>query len=199
MGQRGVPWLLQHIQHTAGVYGFFAQLAQAADHQPGHELCWWETGAICERCYRVNDQWFHVRPDALAAYRVGQQHMPLWLEWDRGTMNVRDLAVKFDSYAHYVLSREWAREHVVLPRLVCVVPDIAQERRMMRVAQAKLAHVPGLVLSLTTASLLAEYGPLAAIWVRVIPHHHQSECAQRQGLFNERKDGNEEERQPAQP
>ena len=26
--------------------------------------------------------------------------MRFWLEWDRGTMNVRDLAVKFTSYAH---------------------------------------------------------------------------------------------------
>jgi hypothetical protein len=32
------------------------------------------------------------------------------LEWDRGTMNASDLAVKFTSYAHYITSREWAHE-----------------------------------------------------------------------------------------
>jgi Replication-relaxation len=196
--QHGVSWLLQHIEHTAGVYGFFVQLAGAATQQFAQALCWWETGTLCERRYRVNEQWYNLRPDALAAYRVGQQHIHFWLEWDRGTMNVRDLAVKFASYGHYVLSREWAREHTVLPRLVCVAPDMAQERRMMRVAQAKLAQVPGLVLFLTTASLLAEYSPLAAIWVRMIPQQRQSEGARRQRLFNERTDGSEEVRQPAQ-
>jgi hypothetical protein len=25
--QRGTAWLLQHIQHTAGIYGFFASVA----------------------------------------------------------------------------------------------------------------------------------------------------------------------------
>jgi len=30
MQQRGEAWLLQHIQHTAGVYSFFATLAQVA-------------------------------------------------------------------------------------------------------------------------------------------------------------------------
>ncbi len=68
----------------------------------------------------------------------GQQRTRFWLEWDRGTMNVRDLAIKFTSYAHYIASREWAREYSMLPVLVCVAPDIAQERRMQRVAQARL-------------------------------------------------------------
>ena len=36
----------------------------------------------------------------LSDYRVGQQRTRFWLEWDRGTMNARDLAVKFTSYAH---------------------------------------------------------------------------------------------------
>ena len=97
--QRGETWLLQHIQHTAGIYGFFASLAQAARQESGQALCWWETGAMCERRYRVGEQWYNLRPDALAEYRVGSQQMRFWLEWDRGTMNVRDLAVKFTSYA----------------------------------------------------------------------------------------------------
>ena len=162
MVQRGVPWLLQHIPHTAGVYTFFAHLTQAARHQPAQALCWWETGAQCERRYRVNEQWYNLRPDALAAYTTGQRHLLFWLEWDRGTMNVRDLTVKFTSYAHYLASREWIRDHPIVPMLVCVVPDIAQEQRIVRVAQATLAQTPGCVLYITTAPFLAEYGPLAA-------------------------------------
>jgi hypothetical protein len=172
--QRGEAWLLQHIEHTAGVYGFFAALAQAARRAPEQALCWWETGAACERRYRVGEHWYNLRPDALAEYRVGKSRIRFWLEWDRGTMNVRDLAVKFRSYAHYLASREWARERTVLPRLFVVAPEIAQERRMYRVAQANLAHASGLFIWTTTAVLLREQGPLAPIWSPVLPLPHQA-------------------------
>ena len=121
---------------------------------------------MCERRYRVSEQWYNLRPDALAEYRVGQQRTRFWLEWDRGTMNVRDLTIKFTSYAHYVASREWTRECSMLPVLVCVAPDIAQERRMQRVAQARLTSPPGLMVWTTTRVLLDEQGPLAPIWLQ---------------------------------
>jgi hypothetical protein len=130
---------------------------------------------VCERRYRVVEQWYNLRPDALAEYRVGSQQMRFWLEWDRGTMNVRDLPVKFTSYAHYIASREWARECSLLPALVCIVPDIGQERRMVRVVQTRLAQAPGLVLWITTEVLLNNYGPLVPIWLKNIPLHSQFE------------------------
>ena len=173
MLQRGEAWLLQHIQHTAGIYSFFASLTQAARREPGQELCWWETGSVCERRYRVHEQWYNLRPDALAECLVGSQQMRFWLEWDRGTMNVRDLAVKFTSYAHYIASREWARESSMLPVLVCVAPEIAQERRMQRVAQARLTSTPGLVVWTTNKVLLIKQGPLAPIWLQSIPQSSQ--------------------------
>jgi hypothetical protein len=114
----------------------------------------------------------------LSEYRVGQQQMRFWLEWDRGTMYVRDLAVKFTSYASYIASREWAREHSMLPVLICVAPDIAQERRMQRVAQARLTSPHGLVLLSTTEGLLIEQGPFASIW---LPSRSQSSQAAQSG------------------
>ena len=163
--QRGESWLLQHIQHTAGIYGFFADVAQVTREEIGQALCWWETGAMCERRYRVGEHWYNLRPDVLAEYRVGQQYLRFWLEWDRGTMNVRDLTIKFASYAHFIDSREWTREDVSVPRLLCVVPDIAQEKRIHRVTHARLKHTPGLVVYTTTEVLLNEYGPQAPIWL----------------------------------
>jgi hypothetical protein len=74
-------------------------------------------------------------------------------------MNVRDLAVKFHAYAHYVTARDWARETLSLPSLFRIVPDIAQERRMQRVAQGKLAHIPVLVLWTTTEVLFHRWQP----------------------------------------
>jgi hypothetical protein len=168
------------------MYGFFAGLTEAARRSPGLELCWWETGATCERRYQVGEQWYNLRPDALAEYRMGQQCTRFWLEWDRGTMNVRDLTIKFTSYAYYIASREWARERSMLPVLVCIAPDIAQERRMQRVALARLTHTSGVVLWTTTAVLLKEHGPLAPIWLRGIPPHSQvaqSDSSIRQCLF----------------
>lgn len=118
---------------------------------------------------------------------MGQQHLQFWLEWDRGTMNVRDLAIKFSSYAHYLASREWAREYSLLPVLVCIAPDIAQERRVQRVAQVRLAHATGLVLWTPTEVLLQEHGPLAPIWLQGVSQPSQAsppEDSHRQCLFN---------------
>jgi hypothetical protein len=69
--QRGEAWLLQCIQHTAGIYGFFTRLAQSARREPEQALCWWETGVVCERRYQVGEQWYNLKPDASAEYRVG--------------------------------------------------------------------------------------------------------------------------------
>ncbi len=129
---------------------------------------------MCERRYQVGEQWYNLRPDALAAYRTGQQCTCFWLEWDRGTMNLRDLAVKFTSYAHYIALREWAREDSILPALVCVAPDIAQERRVQRVAQARLIQCTGLEVWTTTEVLFHEHGPLAHIWLQSLPPHRQA-------------------------
>jgi protein involved in plasmid replication-relaxation len=61
---------------------------------------------MCERRYRMGEQWYNLKPDALVEYRLGHRRTCFWLEWDRGTMNVRDLEIKFTSYAHYIASRE---------------------------------------------------------------------------------------------
>ena len=133
----------------------------------------------------MQEQWYNLRPDAQAAYRVGQQQMRFWLEWDQGTMNVRDLSIKFSSYAHYVATREWARESARLPTLLCIAPDIAQERRMQRVAQARLTPSCGLAMWTTTEVLLNENGPLAPIWLPGMPMPQDSQAAQLTGLLRQ--------------
>ena len=49
---------------------------------------------------------------------------------------------KFDAYRHTVSSGEWVQERSSLPKLLSVVPDIAQERRMHRVAEAQTNPTP---------------------------------------------------------
>ena len=140
---------------------------------------------MCEQRYLVDEQWYNLRPDALAEYHNGHQRLRFRLEWDRGTMNVRDLYIKCNSYAHFIATREWAREDTRIPQLLCVAPDIAQEKRMRRVAQARLAPISGLVVWTTTEVLLNELGPLAPIWLLVTVGCNQgglTGSAQRHGL-----------------
>ncbi len=80
-------------RYTAGIYGFFAGLSSATQLQREQCFCWWKAGFVFVRRYRVGEQWFNLRPDALAGYRVGGQDVCFWLEWDRGTMNARDLEI----------------------------------------------------------------------------------------------------------
>jgi hypothetical protein len=123
----------------------------------------------------------------LSDYRIGQRHLRFWLEWDCGTMNAQDLAIKFVSYGHYLASREWVKECSRIPALMCVAPDIAQEKRMLRVAQARLATIRGFELWTATEVLLDERGPLAPIWLQGIPqrsHMSQTEGTRRQCLFD---------------
>lgn len=113
--------------------------------------------------------------------------MRFWLEWDRGTMNVCDLAIKCTSYASYIVSYECAREGSMLPVLVFVAPDIAKERQVYRMAQARLTSTPGVALCTTTEVVLHERGPLAPIWSQDVPQRRQAACPDgllRQCLFN---------------
>ena len=120
-----------------------------------------ETGTTYVRRYRVDEQWYNFKHDAaLGLSRGSAARTFLWLEWDCGTKNVRDLALKFNSYAHYIASREWVREHARVLRLFCVAPDISQQTRMLRVAQISLAHASDLMAWTTTEVLLNEHGPL---------------------------------------
>jgi hypothetical protein len=187
--QQRVDVLVRHLEHTAGIYGFFVSLCQAASEERlqgrEHRLLWWETGAACERRYRDHDHWYNLRPDALAEYQVGEQRVRFWLEWDRATMGTRDLVAKFRTYAHYVISREWFREKAGLPLLLMVTPGKEQEMRIARIATALLAEAPGLVIHTTTTTRLANRGPLAAIWYQVPSDNKITEMVLRSRFFNE--------------
>ncbi len=163
--QRGVPGLLHQIRHTAGVYAFFAQLTQALAAVPDAGVRWWETGVISERHFSFQDKTYRFRPDALASVQCGARTTRFWLEWDRGTMTLKDLRVKFTTYAMYLVSREWASSSPTLPALLCVAPDMGQEQRLIKAARQYLVSVPrGFRLYTATAHLLMTQGILSPIW-----------------------------------
>ncbi len=185
--QRGVDVLFRHLEHTAGIYGFFASLSQAASEERlqgrEHRLLWWETGTTCERRYRDHDHWHNLRPDALAAYQAGEQRIRFWLEWDRATMGTRDLVVKLSTYAQYVASREWFKQEAALPLLLVVTPNPGQELRIGRVATATLTDGCGLIIRTTTLTRLREQGLLGPIWDQVLPHSEGTDLIPRRQFY----------------
>ena len=160
--QRGVPLLLRQTRHMAGVYHFVALLHLAA-RRAGHQVRSWEVGAWCERRYRDHGSWHNLRPDAAFEYVAGTSVRRAWVEWDVGTMTGAVLAIKMQAYAHYVRSREWARELRALPTLLVIAPGPGQEERIRQVAH--FCVEAGLQVRITTATRLEQHGPSAAIWL----------------------------------
>lgn len=161
--QRGLGGLFNQLRHTIGVYDFFARLSALSGH-----LRWWESGMSCARRFFWRGRWYTFQPDACAEYQMnGHSPFRFWLEWDQGTMNVRDLERKFANYAAYLDSREWSREHCTLPILLFVVPEIDQERRVSRCARDVLLDAK-LRFYTSTRELLHSQGLDAPIWHRVI-------------------------------
>jgi DNA-binding MarR family transcriptional regulator len=172
-----LPVMPLHAEHLWGVYGFMAALHQAA---PAHQarVLWWETGDACERSYPWHNAQRNLRPDAefeLALGGAGSvRHFRYWLEYDRGTMRRHDLCAKMGAYADYLRSREWMTSGsgmggmAALPRVLFVVPDGEQERRVAAACASQLAGYPLRVL-VTTAGHMAAASPYGPIWRQVYP------------------------------
>ena len=182
--QRGLAGLLHQLPHSKGIYDFFTRLAAL----PG-QLRWWESGASCVRRFFWKGRWHSFQPDACAEYYIAEHSaFRFWLEWDQGTMNVRDLERKFTHYAAYLDAREWSREHFTLPILLCVVPDVDQERRVSRCAREVLLDSK-LLLYTSTRVLLQSRGLGAPIWRQVILQAVRSPAeVERSAVFVARED-----------
>lgn len=180
---QGLALLQRYSKHLAGIYGFMAALHQAADRER-HQICWWEVGAMCERTYRFQGVFHHLRPDAEFVYQAQGRSLRAWLEWDGGTMSRRDLEIKMNAYEQYIRSREWAREGArTLPILFCVVPEKGQEERIAQAAVTQLSHT-ALIVRTTTIGLLDHYGPLAAIWQQALPQESEQPALSRKRLLD---------------
>ena len=166
--QRGLTHLTRQITHTVGIYSFVTQLQQRAQHTPGHQVLWWETGAHCARRAFFDHAWHNLLPDAALAYQITDHIEYYWLEWDEGTMSRRNIAAKLYAYKRYVDARQWSGEYPHPPLLLFVVPDAKQERLISSMVENILKRTP-LVVRITTATRLTMRGPMHPIWLPVLP------------------------------
>lgn len=139
---------------------------------------------------RRSDQWTLAR--ASRALGGDRQHLLNGQIRVNRCQTVQDILLAVTPSRSVFLGKHW-RENVSRGErstrrkvrfLVRQCTDIAQERRVQRVAQAKLARIPGLVLWTTTEVLLNERGPLAPIWSLGISPNGQ--VASPSGSFRQR-------------
>lgn len=174
LGQRGAYMLYKYLQHTSGVYHYLALLHKAAQ-ENGHRILWWEAANRCERRYRSRGTWHNFRPDAIVEYEAGEQRLLAWIEWDRGTMNGKNIRSKLESYKMYITSGEWTRIRVQkLPLLLVIVPGKSQHDLIAGIAREVLGVLQMLV-RITTIHRLERFGPLSAIWTHVLPKNGREE------------------------
>ncbi|SRR5579875_1020377 len=186
-------WMMQRqAAHQAGVYQVIAAFHLAAQTTKGKiTVRWWESGRGAERSYRYHGVQRNLRPDAeleLALRREGEgvsRRLRLWLEYDTGSMNRRDLSRKMAAYRDYWNAREWAAEGLAsLPRLLFIVPEHGQEDRLRAACCAMLAGVRLRVLVTTAAHSEAET-PCGRVWRQVwpLPEREESEREKRRMLW----------------
>jgi hypothetical protein len=174
--------------HLAGVYHVVAAFCRAAQATAGAiTVRWWEVGRGCERTYHYHGVQRNLRPDAelaLAWTVEGRpRHLRCWLEYDRGTMNGRDLNRKVGAYAAYWEAKEWAADgYTTLPRLLFIVPEHGQEQRLRKACEEYLGAARLRVL-VTTAAHLDALTPCGRLWRQLWPVLPESEQARRRALW----------------
>jgi hypothetical protein len=139
--------LARNLAHTQGTAGLFVALVSAAGRpaSAGDDgLVEWRNAAACSRR--------HLRPDGYGIYRHMGHLYGFFLEYDRGTMSVRDYLRKFAAYHCYLESGAYRRDYEGFPSILMVTIDRAAEERIAQAARAaaagRLAAIPLLLTTL---------------------------------------------------
>lgn len=154
--------LLRDLEHTLGADGVFVELCGAAKRRGDerqYRLLEWLGAAACA----VRG----VRPDGYGLLRYAAEDYSFFLEYDRGTMQVRDLREKFEAYYCWLESAGFRRHYDTFPTVLIVTRDPASEERIARVLRSvglgRIAELP--VLLTTQGRRQADRdGLLGPIW-----------------------------------
>jgi hypothetical protein len=150
------------VAHSLACAELACALVDAARAHDGHacEPAWWRGERSTRVSFRFRGSKLVLNPDGYTRYQAGRQQHHLLVEADRGTSTLARLEAKLERYSAYARSGAWQERYPVFPKLLLTTTG---EQRL----ETLLARIepPGeFVLLCTTASELAEHGPLGAIW-----------------------------------
>ncbi|HEU4927323.1 MAG TPA: replication-relaxation family protein, partial [Vicinamibacterales bacterium] len=124
--------LLRDLEHTLGTdavfVGLYRQFEATAEKKGGDALLEWRNAAACGRR--------RVRPDGYGMIRRNGELYGFFLEYDRGTMSVRDYDAKWAGYHDYRDSRAFERDYDGFPTILVVTTNKTAEERIARSARA---------------------------------------------------------------
>jgi hypothetical protein len=158
--------LLRDLEHTLGsdaiFVGLYRHFVATAALPGGDALLEWRSLAACSRR--------RVRPDGYRMIRLGGHEYGFFLEYDRGTMSVRDYAAKWAGYYDYRDSRAVESDYNGFPTALVVTSDKAAEERIARSVRAASVGRWGLLPILLTCEWRIDRDPsnpdglLGPIW-----------------------------------
>lgn len=129
IGSRGA--LIGHFEHTRGLAAVRADLYRSARvlrarGEDDQVVEWRNTAAPARR---------NVRPDGYVAYRHRGRLYGAFLEYDRGTMRLRDYRKKLFAYAEHLLAERYARDYVGFPTILFLTLEASAEERIVSAAR----------------------------------------------------------------
>ncbi len=154
--------LLRDLEHTLGADGVFVELRGATERyadERQYRLLEWRGPAACA----VRG----VRPDGYGLVRYAGEDYSFFLEYDRGTMQARDLRDKFEAYWCWLESGRFRRHYDVFPTVLVLTHDPASEDRITRVLRSvglgRAAELP-VILTTHGRRQIDRNGLLGPIW-----------------------------------
>ena len=128
--------LLRQLDHTAGVNRFFVRLI-ADGGKGGPRLIRWLSASEAAQRFTCGDVPHWLRPDGAGDVHWQGKERRFYLEWDRGTVRLPELAEKLRVYAAYCADRCRAGcPDSALPRLLVVTSESSRENAIWDVLQA---------------------------------------------------------------
>ena len=162
---RSTRQLFRTIEHTDGVHGFLAALAEQARDQ-SLEVVQLDPPRRASRYFRYDDRLHSVQPDAFGILRRGDDVWPFFLEWERRAVRPVTMAARLAPYLRYYASRRPTDDHGEQPTLLVVFDGELSAHHFLRVAREEMGQAQVEVpLWVSHRRLLEMEGLLGRVWV----------------------------------
>ncbi len=156
--------LLRHLDHTAAVHRFVAELAQQA-RADGWEVAQLDPPRRASRYFRHRGRVRSVHPDAFGALRRDGERWACFLEWERRAVRPSTMAARLAPYLRYYASQRPTDDHGVRPAVLVVLRDEITADHFLRVARREMERARvDLPLGVSHEALVGAEGPFGDAW-----------------------------------